>query len=76
LTTLLRRARHEGHLDHHTYLAAQAELQVATDSLPATTEQSRSRLVLALKKLRGLIADVADLAAKIATIISAARGLS
>lgn len=72
---LLSRAHDEGRLDQATYLAAEAELQVATDSLPARTERSRSRLTLALKKLRGLIADMADLAAKVATIISAAKGL-
>jgi len=31
---------------------------------------------VALKKLRGLVADVADLAAKVATIIAVAKGLS
>jgi adenosylhomocysteine nucleosidase len=76
LAVLLSRAHHEGRLDQHTYLAAEAELQVAADSLPARTEQSRSRLMLALKKLRRLIADLTDLAAKVATIISAAKGLS
>jgi adenosylhomocysteine nucleosidase len=73
---LLRQARSEGRLDQQTYLAAEAELEVVTNSLPTRTEESQSRIMLALKKLRGLIADVADLAAKVATIISAAKGLS
>jgi adenosylhomocysteine nucleosidase len=73
---LLRQARSEGRLDQQTYLAAEAELEVITNSLPVRTEESQSKIMLALKKLRGLIADVADLAAKVATIISAAKGLS
>jgi hypothetical protein len=65
-----------GRLDETTYQAAEAELEVATSSLPAETEPSKSRLVVALKRLRGLIADVADLTAKLATIISAVKGMS
>ena len=72
----LRQARMTGRLDETTYLAAQAELDVATDVLPAETAPSKSRLMMALKRLRGLIADVADLAAKLATIISAVKGMS
>ena len=72
----LRQARTAGRLDEGTYLAAEAELEVVTDSLTASTEPAKSRLMVALKKLRGLIADVADLAAKLATIITAAKGLS
>lgn len=72
----LRRAHVAGRLDETTYWAAEAELDVVTNSLPAETEQSKSRLMVALKRLRGLIADMADLAAKLATIIAAAKGLS
>jgi 8-oxo-dGTP diphosphatase len=72
----LRQARMAGRLDETTYQAAEAELEVATSSLPAETEPSKSRLVVALKRLRGLIADVADLTAKLATIISAVKGMS
>lgn len=72
----LRQARTAGRLDEGTYLAAEAELEVVTDSLTASTEPGKSKLMLALKKLRGLIADVADLAAKVAGIITAVKGLS
>jgi adenosylhomocysteine nucleosidase len=72
----LSRARMAGILDDTTYRAAKVELDVVTGSLPAETEQSKSRLMVALKRLRGLIADVADLAARLAAIISAAKGLS
>jgi adenosylhomocysteine nucleosidase len=63
-------------VDKDTYQAAQAELNVVTLSLSHRSEQNQSRLMLALKKLRGLIADVADLAAKVAAIITAAKAMS
>jgi len=72
----LRQARTAGRLDEGTYLAAEAELEVVAGSLAASTEPGKSRLMLALKKLRGLIADVADLAAKVAAIITAVKGMS
>jgi adenosylhomocysteine nucleosidase len=72
----LGQARREGLLDESTFQAAQAELDSVTRSLSPATEQNHSRLMVALKRLRGLIAEVAGLAAKIATIISAARGMS
>jgi len=72
----LGQARRAGLLDESTYEAAQAELERVTQSLSPATEQNHSKLMVALKRLRGLIADVADLAAKIATVISAARGMS
>ncbi|MEV0402204.1 5'-methylthioadenosine/S-adenosylhomocysteine nucleosidase [Actinoallomurus sp. NPDC050550] len=76
LRARLQQARAAGHLDEDTYTAAEAELTEADDALKANTPQSRGRLVLALKKLRGLIGDVADLAAEVATIITLAKGLS
>jgi adenosylhomocysteine nucleosidase len=72
----LGQARRARLLDEGTYQAAQAELNVVTQSLSSRTEQNHSRLMLALKKLRGLIADVADLAAKVAAIITAAKAMS
>ncbi len=73
---LLRRAHLAGHLDESTYQAAEAELDVVSDSLASAAEQDTSRLMVALKRLRGLIADVTELAAKLAAIISAVRGWS
>ncbi|MEZ0073158.1 adenosylhomocysteine nucleosidase [Planotetraspora sp. GP83] len=72
----LQRARADGHLDEETYEAAEAELTVADEALKAKTPQSKGRLKLALKKLRGLISDVADLAADLANIITLAQALS
>jgi nucleoside phosphorylase len=72
----LQEARATGHLDQDTYTAAQAELTVADDALQTDAPRSRSRLVLALKKLRGLISDVADLATELAIIIALTKDLS
>jgi 8-oxo-dGTP diphosphatase len=74
--TRLQQARAAGHLDEDTYAAAQAELAVADEALQENTPQSRSTLTLALKKIRGLISDVAELAAGLAAIIALAQGLS
>ncbi len=71
----LLRERAAGNLDDTTYEAARAELDTADEALPADTPESKSRFVLALKRLRGLIADVSDLATKIAALIAAASGL-
>jgi adenosylhomocysteine nucleosidase len=65
-----------GRLDDETYEAAQAELDVASEALKSNTREGKGTFVLALKRLRGLIADVADLATKIAMLIAAAKGLS
>ncbi|MEO3858445.1 5'-methylthioadenosine/S-adenosylhomocysteine nucleosidase [Acrocarpospora sp. B8E8] len=72
----LQRARATGRLDEDTYAAAEAELTVANEALQANTQQSKGKLTLALKKLRGLISDVADLAAALATVIALAQALS
>jgi adenosylhomocysteine nucleosidase len=70
------RERSTGMLDDTTYQAAQAELDIASKALEANTPEGTSTFVLALKRLRGLIADIADLATKIAALIAAAKGLS
>lgn len=72
----LKRERTAGSLDDDTYKAAQAELDIASTALDSTTPERTSTFVLALKRLRGLIADVTDLATKIAALIAAAKGLS
>ncbi|MGI5157180.1 5'-methylthioadenosine/S-adenosylhomocysteine nucleosidase [Microbispora sp. CA-102843] len=71
----LKRARDDGHLDEDTYAAAQAELAVAEEALQEKP-RSKSRLTLALKKLRGLISDVGELAAALAAVIALAQALS
>jgi 8-oxo-dGTP diphosphatase len=69
----LRQAHRAGHLDESIYTAAEAELDVVTEALAESTAQSRSRLMVALKRLHGLISDVTELAAKLAAIISAVQ---
>lgn len=72
----LHHAREAGHLDEDTYAAAEAELTVADDALRTDTPQSKSRATLALKKVRGLVGDVADLAADVGIIVNLTQGLS
>ena len=76
LRARLREAREAGHLDDETYAAAAAELSVADEELRSRSPSGRGRLILALKKVRGLIGDVADLAAVVAAAIALAQGLS
>jgi hypothetical protein len=65
-----------GTLDEPTYREARAEVDRADEALKEVgTQEGRSRFVLALKKLGGLIADVTDLATKIAGLITAANEL-
>lgn len=64
-----------GSLDNATFDAARAEVDTASHALASDTPQGKRTFVLALKRLRGLIADVADLAAKIVALISATKGL-
>jgi adenosylhomocysteine nucleosidase len=68
-------ARSAGSLDDDTFDAARAEVDIASHALASDTPNGKRTFVLALKRLRGLIADVADLAAKIAALISVAKGL-
>jgi hypothetical protein len=67
-------ARSSGALDDETVAAAQAELGAAAEHGDANDERGRNRAVLALKKVMGLVGDVADLAAKVATTIAAVKG--
>jgi hypothetical protein len=73
---LLDRERSTGRIDAPTYEAAQAELETATEALAQDTPEGRSKFVVALKKLHGLIADVTDLATRIALLLTMAKGLS
>lgn len=70
-------ARAAGRLDDETYAAAEAELTAADAALRENnTSQARSALMLALKKVRGLLADIAELAAEVASVIALARSMS
>jgi 8-oxo-dGTP diphosphatase len=64
-----------GGLDEATYTAAKAELDLAADCLPATDERRRTAFVLALKRLRGLVEDVSDIAVRVAAALAAVHGM-
>lgn len=76
LRMTLNRERSAGTIDDRTYAAAQAELDIASTALLADTAEGKSTFVLALKRLRGLIADIAEPAAKIIALLAAANGLT
>ncbi|MGC4869377.1 purine phosphorylase [Micromonospora sp. DT53] len=76
LRTHLKQAHLDGQLDEETYAAAESELHTATECLTATTPEKRSGLIVALKRLRGLVSDVTELAARLAAIIAVVRGTS
>lgn len=65
-----------GNVDDATYAAARTELDSAHEALAEKTPEGNSRLVLALKRLRGLVANVGDLAVWIAALITVGEGLS
>lgn len=71
----LTRERSAGGIDDATYKAAQAELEIASEALAAETPESKNTFILALKRLRGLIADVTDLATRIAALLVTAKAL-
>ncbi|MFI7625584.1 5'-methylthioadenosine/S-adenosylhomocysteine nucleosidase [Microbispora rosea] len=76
LRSRLERTHADGRMDDDTYAAAEAELTVADEALRSKAPQSKSRLTLALKKLRGLISDVGELATELAAIIALAQAVS
>ena len=69
-------ARAGGRVDAPTYAAVEAELALITESLAADTPSDRSTMMVALKRLGGLISDVTDLATKAVALVAAARGMS
>ena len=76
LRSQLKQAHLDGKLDEETYVAAESELDTATECIPAGTPAKKSVLLVALKRLRGLVADVAELATRLAAIIAVVRGTS
>ncbi|MFI6294626.1 purine phosphorylase [Nonomuraea sp. NPDC050790] len=71
----LAEARKAQEVDEDTFIAAEAEIEVAAESLSESTTAGRSKALIALKKLRGLLADAAELAAHVSAVITAIRGL-
>ncbi|MCX4470170.1 5'-methylthioadenosine/S-adenosylhomocysteine nucleosidase [Micromonospora sp. NBC_01655] len=76
LRTHLKQAHLDGQLDEETYAAAESELDAATECASAGTPEKKSGLMVALKRLRGLVADVAELAARLAAVIAVVRDMS
>ena len=76
LHALLHTAHQSGELDDETYEAAENELEEAAECAAAGTPESRGRLVLPLKRLRGLVVDVAELAGRVAALMVAVKDLS
>jgi 8-oxo-dGTP diphosphatase len=66
----------DGKLDEETYAAAEAELDAAAGCLRDGSATDRGGFLVSLKRLRGLVADVSELAARLAMIIAAARGIA
>lgn len=75
LRRLLRDHCRLGDLDEGTYAEADEELRTAEDEAAAPSDARHSRLVLALKKLQGLVSDVSDLGTRVAALITAVRAL-
>ncbi|MET8986913.1 5'-methylthioadenosine/S-adenosylhomocysteine nucleosidase [Nonomuraea wenchangensis] len=71
----LGRARKAQEVDEDTFTAAEEEIAVAAESLSESTETGRSKAMIALKRLRGLLADVAELAAHVSAVIAAIRSV-
>jgi len=64
-----------GRLDRGTYEAATDEIRAADVHLSSSEGIDANRLLLALKRLKGLIEDVAGVAVKVAAVIAATRSL-
>ncbi|WP_330464438.1 5'-methylthioadenosine/S-adenosylhomocysteine nucleosidase [Micromonospora zamorensis] len=76
LRSRLKQACLDGRLDKETYAAAEAELDAATSFLRDGPAADRGGFLMSLKRLRGLVADVSELAARLAMVIAAARGIA
>ncbi|MBT2234712.1 5'-methylthioadenosine/S-adenosylhomocysteine nucleosidase [Nonomuraea sp. NEAU-A123] len=73
---MLHSAQADGRLDGDDCEAAKAELAVADEAMRSAEPESASKVKVALKKLRGLVSDVAELATELAAIIALTKGTS
>jgi adenosylhomocysteine nucleosidase len=71
----LRVARESGGIDAASAGAVDRELDEVAGALPATDQESRSRVVVALKRAKGLVEGLAGLTEKVAAAIAAVHGL-
>ncbi|MDQ1292937.1 MAG: adenosylhomocysteine nucleosidase [Actinomycetota bacterium] len=76
LRTLLARAHDDARIDDPTYCAARSELRIAEEALRNGKAQDRSAASVALKRLRGLVGNITDLATKVAAVLSLIEGVS
>ncbi len=65
--------KNSGRLDDETHQAADSEIRVASEAISSRTSEGKKKALVALKKLSGLIADVAELAVKVSALISAVK---
>lgn len=72
----LAQERAGGRIDEETHEAASDEIDIASKGIEEGTSQSRKTSLLALKRLLGLLGDLASLAAKVTSLITAVKGLS
>jgi adenosylhomocysteine nucleosidase len=72
---LLRAANLAGRIDEDLNAAAEEELDIAAQAAVAGEPQAKSKIIVALKRLYGLISDVAELGAHLATIIRTVQGV-
>lgn len=72
----LQRHHAERALDDDTYREALAELAFARQAARENTPESPKRTTMALKRLRGLIAESPELVARLAPLVVAAGDLS
>jgi 8-oxo-dGTP diphosphatase len=75
LLTALSEALASGQLDTESFEAATAEVRTAEACLTDEGEGGRRRLMIALKRLKGIVEDVSDLVGKVATTIAAVHGV-
>jgi adenosylhomocysteine nucleosidase len=69
----LKRALKAQEVDEATFAAAEEEIAITTEALSESTEHGRDKAMIALKRLRGLVADVADLGSHVSSITASAR---
>jgi adenosylhomocysteine nucleosidase len=72
----LKRHRIEGALDDDTYREALAELSVAHRAARENSPEASKRATMALKRLRGLIAEIPELTARLAPLVVAVGDVS
>jgi len=68
-------ARVAGKLDEATWSAAQADLDTASTAIRGDTADRKSTALVALRRMSGLVSEVAELATALAAVIIAVKGL-